>query len=167
MRSLEKAYLEGLIVYPRTESDYIPDSELLSYNPHPKLAVFNTFCEPLLKSEYTFNKSTMYLHFHNIRALAPSTYKKVKTKIDKIIQTVRNKDIENIVNSYFNFVERNRKKNLNYFIEEELEHFRTNYQKGIELKKYNTFNELIEENKKKDIFLQENNSNSQTIISLR
>ena len=155
IRTLERLYLKKIIVYPRTESDYISNSELMSYDPHPKLTVANEFCEPLAKKKYPFDFNSMYLHFHNIRALTPANYKRNKAKIDKIIKTTEKKDIEILVNSYLNFIEANRKESARYFIDSQLEHFRKPEHNEIKLDRYKTFNDLIEDNQQKH----ENSSN--------
>jgi len=144
---LLKYYRQGLIIYPRTESNYINDKKLLSYNPHPPLSIVNKFCEPLREQYYKLDSNSIFLHFHNIRALTPSNYERTQKKIKKII-TEKN-DIKRIVENYDEFLGAQNIHSRRYFLDRRIEHYRTNKTDGIKLSEYSSFDDLIEDRKSK------------------
>jgi hypothetical protein len=149
-----------LIIYARTESSYINNDKLLSYNPHPPLELANKFCEPLKKDAYVFDENSMLLHFHNIRAITPSNHDRVKKKIGSICATKNNEDIKKIVDNYDNFLDKHGKESNRYFLDTLLTHYKDEELKGISLNEYKDIDELFEEIKSENIDFYSNNDNS-------
>lgn len=149
MNVLNKLYREGLIIYPRTESDYISNKRLFSYNPHPKIKAVSDYLSPLEGEFYPFNQNSMLLHFHNIRAITPSNYVATKNKVNEILKKPKNILLE-VTENYDSFIQENKKITRNYFIEELINHYNKEKPK-IKAKnikaKYCSFDEYLEDRK--------------------
>jgi len=158
MRTLSNYYKKGLIVYPRTESDYISDNNLFSYFPHPPLKIVNSYFEPLKQQKYEFDNSSMFLHFHNIRAVTPANYTRTKKKISGIIKEKDSREyIKIITNNYDTFLEEHNKLSRRYFLDNLLSHYKNEkQQKMIKLENYNNIDELYEEMQKDNKFYKNN-----------
>ena len=150
MRTLQRYYKKGLIEYPRTESNYINSNRLFSYRPHPPLKILNPFFEPLKKEKYEFNKQTMFLHFHNIRAITPSNYERVKKQLKAVLIREDKKDyIKKTIENYDSFLDMHQKESRRYFLDYLLKHYKDGSfiynNKSIDLKKYRNINELYKD----------------------
>jgi len=146
MRILNNYYKKGLIIYPRTESDYISDDNLFSYHPHPPLKVVNSYFEPLKQQQYIFDNNSMFLHFHNIRAVTPANYMRTKKKISSIVKEKNSRDyIKKVTDNYDTFLEQHEKSSRRYFLDNLLSHYRNEkQQEAIKLNRYNNIDELFE-----------------------
>lgn len=72
--NLQRAYLSGLIPYPRVANDYISHEDLKFYEyPHKPLVEFDEFSSSLKKEEYTINKATLPLFFTQNNISTPAT----------------------------------------------------------------------------------------------
>lgn len=105
--------------------------------------MLNSFFEPLKKEKYKTDKNSIFLHFHNIRALTPANYNRTRTKIRKII--VEKKDIKKIVENYDEFIHFTNKPNRRYFLDSLIEHYRNEKMTGVKLSNYKSFEDLLED----------------------
>lgn len=72
--NLQRAYLSGLISYPRVANDYISYEDLKFYEyPHKPLVEFDEFSSSLKEEEYAITKATLPLFFTKNNISTPAT----------------------------------------------------------------------------------------------
>ena len=142
MHRLTEAYKKGLIVYPRTESDYIQSGELFSYEAHPKLPVLNPYLEPLKEMQYPLTDASLMLHLHNRRILTPSNYKKTEEKIKKF-HSLGEKKLFELRDSYYDFLSKIHQKEPDYFLKNLMEHYEADRPEPTPLNKFENISECF------------------------
>lgn len=139
MNTLISLYKKNIIVYPRTESDYIADEKLLSYLAHPKLNNIGDFFSPLQKKEYEFDEKSLLLELHNRRILTPANLQSVGKKLtNRKSSGVGKKDKrqEATLEYYNSFLQDIKQKEKDYFINSEISHYRSSKNKMLLFKEY-------------------------------
>lgn len=121
MQTLNNLYRGGLIPYSRVENSYIDSLSIYSYFPHTPLPIINPYFEPLKMDEYPFEENSLLLHLHNLRIITPSTYK-IKDKVDSFKKDTEKS--EKVLERYKRFVDSIERDSIDYFIKDELSHYR-------------------------------------------
>jgi hypothetical protein len=70
---LQKAYSKGFTTYPRVSNNYINDTNIFLFHPHPPLKVFDEYSKPLKLDEYIVKWETLPLLLENLRISTPAT----------------------------------------------------------------------------------------------
>lgn len=142
MNTLKNYYIQGLIPYLRVENGYIKES-LFSYFPHPELPIINEYFEPLKSLKYEVNQHTLLLHFHNKRYFNVSQVQQVQGLIAKNYKSKDIKQSQKLIENYRDFLEIKQKDDFDYFLKEQLEHYKINKPKLKEIN-YNIQSNFIE-----------------------
>jgi len=117
VKNLNKAYLDGNIIYPRVNNSYIPTHEFQFY-PHPPLNEFDNYSTPLLFREYEMTRESLLLYLNEKGLLLPSkilnTYNFINKYVDYDLK-IRNMykdEVNKKVDIYKEFKEKHGIKNI-------------------------------------------------------
>jgi hypothetical protein len=108
LNKLMKAYIEGRIVYPRTDNDFLPEYGNNVY-PHPKISKFDNFYFGVKRGErIKFSDISLPLYFTQMGYITPAIIESISTFTRKYIdpnnaKLKENKKIEaKVISKVFN-----------------------------------------------------------------